>query len=176
MYERDPRTRGFPYRYDPQARELQRDLRSALGHVARRAAAHPLRYAGWYLLGKPYYFLSLEDVQSFDIQIYALSSSPWYERTEFAVVAAASRALHWPTTLAALAAIGLLAWRPRILRLGEGERLAAGLLAVMILYAIAVHMVAAPFPRYGIPFRPVMYILALLALRAAWLHFRERAR
>jgi 4-amino-4-deoxy-L-arabinose transferase-like glycosyltransferase len=176
MYEDDPRTRGFPYRFDPQVTAIQRDLGSALGHIARKAVAQPQRYAAWYLFGKPYYFLSLEDVQSFDIQIYSLASSPWYDRAEFAAVAAASRALHWPMTMAALAALGLLAFRARWLRLAEPQRVAASLVAVVLGYAIAVHMAAAPFPRYGIPFRPLVYMLALLAAHAAWRNFRERAR
>jgi 4-amino-4-deoxy-L-arabinose transferase-like glycosyltransferase len=175
MYEGDPKSRGFPYRFDPAARESEHDLGSAVRHVAGLFAQHPWRYTRWYLLGKPFYFLSLEDVQSLDIQIYELGSSPWYERTAFRVVAAASRALHWPATLLALAACVLLAWRRMRERLTPVQQRAAILAALLLGYAIALHMVVAPFPRYAIPFRPLMYALALLALATGWRYLRNRA-
>jgi 4-amino-4-deoxy-L-arabinose transferase-like glycosyltransferase len=173
MYEDRPETRGFPYRFDPDVHAIEADLGSALGHVLHQFQRRPLRYARWYLLGKPYTFLSLEDLQSLDIQIYELLRSPWYESRPFTVVAAASRALHWPSVLAALAAMLALAWRPFRERLPPGRRVAAVLLALMVAYGIAIHMVAAPYPRYSIPFRPLLYALALLALHQAWLAIRS---
>jgi len=34
--------------------------------------------------------------------------------------------------------------------------------SAIVLYAIAFHMIGAPFPRYGVPFRPLLYMLAIL--------------
>jgi hypothetical protein len=64
--------------------------------------------------------------------------------------------------------------RPRWLRLGTSATTAAFIVALLVVYAIAFHMIAAPFPRYAIPFRPFIYVLALLPLRAAWLATRRQ--
>ena len=61
---------------------------------------------------------------------------------------------------------------PRWLVLGESGTLAAAIVALVVAYSIAFHMIVAPFPRYGIPFRPLLYALAMLPLRAAWLQWR----
>ena len=173
MYEDIPRTHGFPYRFDPALEAKNRDLGSALRAIAGDAIARPGRYAFWYLVGKPYYFLSLEDVQSRDFEIYELGHTPWYEDARFIAMGMASRALHWPMVLAALAAMLLLARRPARLRLQPGQFAAAAFIAVVVAYAIALHMAAAPFPRYSIPFRPLLFVLALVALHAAWRAHRE---
>jgi hypothetical protein len=168
MYKDNPRSLGFPYRFDPGLEAKNSDLGSAFRAIAAEAIEQPVRYASWYLLGKPYYFLSLEDVQSRDFEIYELRHAPWYEDARFVAMGMASRALHWPLVLAALAAMLLLAWRPQRLRLPPGQLAAAAFIAIVIAYAIALHMVAAPFPRYSIPFRPLLYVLALVAAQAAW--------
>jgi hypothetical protein len=48
--------------------------------------------------------------------------------------------------------------------LDKGEQRIAILLVALILYFLAVHMVGAPFPRYGIPLRPIVYGLGLFTL------------
>lgn len=171
-YDDRPETFAFPYRFDPRIQEISRDLPTALGHIASEFRRQPMRMAKWYLVGKPYFFLSLRDAQSLDVMIYPVLRAPWYEDIRFAAVREASRLLHWPLTLSALAAMGLLLLWPRALRLTPEQRWAASLVAMVIAYAIALHMVAAPFPRYAIPFRPLIYALGLLPLRAAWLWLR----
>ena len=173
-YEGREDSYGYPYRYDPESGPAQRDVGSALRFVARRAGAHPLEYAGWYLFGKPYYFLSLKDVQSFDIEIFPLRSTPYYERFEFAMLRMGMHALHAPLVLLGLLAMFALAVAPARLRLSPEARRAASLLACVLAFAIALHMLAAPFPRYAVPFRPLLYALALLPLQAAWLAWRAR--
>jgi 4-amino-4-deoxy-L-arabinose transferase-like glycosyltransferase len=173
MYEGRPETFGYPYRADPQLNEITRDLPTVVGAIAARAAERPGLYATWYLLGKPFYFLSLRDVQSADIMIYPTERTPFYEDLHFAMMRMASRLLHWPLMLGALCAMALLGFRRRLLRLGVAspQLVASGLVGIVVAYAIAFHMIVAPFPRYAIPFRPLLFVLALLAVRAAWLRW-----
>ena len=173
-YEGRHETFGYPYRYDPDYAAAAQSLRTALGRVAANFRERPLQQLRWYLLGKPYFFLSLQDVQSFDIQVYPLRSSPYYERFEFAMIRIGTRALHAPLVLLGLLAIAMLVFAPARLRLAPDARRAASLVALLIAYAIALHMVAAPFPRYAVPFRPLLYALALLPVQAAWLAWRAR--
>lgn len=173
MYDDHPETFAFPYRFDPQIAEITRDLPSILRHIAGEFRDEPARYLRWYLLEKPYFFLSLRDVQSVDIQIYPVSRTPYYERAPFAMMRQATLEIHWPLMILGLLGAGLIMLNPRWLALKDRSSLVASAVALLIVYAIAFHMVVAPFPRYAIPFRPFIYALALLPLRALWLRRRS---
>lgn len=173
MYEDRPDTFPSPYRFDPQLSEMTKDLPSVLAHIAQHFRKEPGRYFSWYLLGKPYFFLSLRDVQSVDILIYPVSQTPFYKDGPFKAMRSVTLALHWPLMLLGLLGAGLALLRPRWLGLEPASARVAGIVALVMVYAIAFHIVAAPFPRYAIPFRPLMYALALLPLRAAWLRWRS---
>ena len=174
MYRDQAESFEFPYRHDPEYANFSRDLPSVLAHIGAEFRRQPLRQAQWYLLGKPWYFLSLEDVQSSDIMIYPLLRSPYFGDRRFESMRSFVRAVHWPLVLLALLAMALLALRAGALGLDERERRAAMLVAIAVAYAIALHMVVAPFPRYSIPFRPLLFALALLPLQAAWRAWRGR--
>ena len=176
MYEGRPETFAFPYRFDPNLPEITKDVPSVLKDIGRRFAAQPGTYASWYLLGKPYFFLSLRDVQSADIMIYPVSQTPYYQDLKFAVVRRFSLELHWPLMILGLIGLATLALRPRWLDIDRPALIAASVVALVIAYAIAFHMVVAPFPRYAIPFRPLIFLLALLPLRAVWVQIRDRKR
>lgn len=69
--------------------------------------------------------------------------------------------LHWPLVFLSLCAT-LLAWLPtRSLRLSEDNHFTLRLLSLLMIYFIVLHMVGAPFPRYGIPLRPIIYGVSL---------------
>ena len=175
MYDDRPETFGFPYRFDPDYPSHIVSLGTLLDHLQERFAAEPLRYSRWFLVGKPYFFLSLEDVQSLDIQIYPTPANPYYERPLFAWMRELSIDLHWPLMVTGLMGVALVAWQSRRAPAGSDVRwLPAALVALVVLYAIGLHMVVAPFPRYAIPFRPLIYALAMLPVQAAWLAWRGR--
>lgn len=170
-YQHRPETFGFPYRFDPHLAEISRDVPTALGHMASQVREDPAGSARWYLLGKPTFFLSWGHVQGFDILIAPVNYTPYYQDIRFAVLRAASLFLHWPAMLSGLLGMALLCFRPGWLDLDASALLAARIVAVVSTYAIVFHMVAAPFPRYGVPFRPFLYALAALPLVAIWRHF-----
>jgi len=174
MYEGRPETFAFPYRFDPKLPEITKDVPSVLKDIGRRFADDPGTYASWYLLGKPYFFLSLRDVQSADIMIYPVSQTPYYQDLKFAVIRRFSLELHWPLMILGLIGMVTLALRPRWMPSGTPSVIAASVVALVVAYAIAFHMVVAPFPRYAIPFRPLIFVLALLPLRAIWELARSR--
>lgn len=169
MYQDLPESFGFPYLFDPMADGATRNLPSVLGDIAGRFHSNPGKYVKWYLLGKPYFFLSMENVQGFDVLIYPTTSTPYYEDVRFAILRWFSVEAHWPLMLTGVAGMILLAIRPSWLGLSDSQTLAASLVALLLAYAIAFHMVVAPFPRYAIPFRPFIYALALIPIQAIWL-------
>jgi 4-amino-4-deoxy-L-arabinose transferase-like glycosyltransferase len=172
-YEDRPESEGFPYRFDPLYPQSVRSLSSVLGYIGARARTEPLRYARWYLLGKPYFFLSQRDEQQLGMAIYPLARTPWYYDFRFHLMAVVSSVLHWPLMLLGLCAIVLLAFRAGLLGLAPEQLAAARLVASVVAYAVAVHMIVAPFPRYGVPFRPLLFMLAMVSLAAAWRHLRR---
>jgi 4-amino-4-deoxy-L-arabinose transferase-like glycosyltransferase len=176
MFEDKPASYGYPYAFDPDSAGI-RDLPAVLGRIAGNFAAHPLKYAHWYLIGKPGAFLSWGIVNGFgDIYTYPPVHSPYLENQGFALVRLAMFWLHWPLMLLGLAGAALACWRPQVLGLDDQRRFQARLLAAIVFYAIAFHMVGAPFPRYAIPFRPLLFLFAVLVLTRARSPRSESAR
>ena len=168
MYENRPETFGFPYRFDPALAEKTQDLPTILKSIAGSVKSDPATYAHWYLLGKPYFFLSLENVQAFDIYIYPTLRTPYMEDRSFDSMRRITVALHWPLMILGLAGALLLFVRPQVLGLNAASVQSGRIVAALILYAILFHMVVAPFPRYAIPFRPLLFALAALPIGATW--------
>ena len=172
MYQNRPETLGWPFRYDPRSEQAERDLPSALSDIAGKFRAQPLAYAKWYLLGKPGTFLSWGYIQGHDIYVFEPLQSPYLDNPWFAVSRTLAFWLHWPMMLLGSIAALLAWWRPTWLGL-EGDRLlAARLVSLVILYAIAFHMLAAPYPRYGVPFRSLIQVMAL-ASASTWISRRS---
>lgn len=168
MYADRPESFGFPYRFDPTYPAYSQSLGGVLRDIGRRASDEPVRYLAWYLGGKPGWFLSWGNVQAMDVLIYPVIHSPWYESRGFVALRTAAMLAHWPLMLLGLAGALVAFLRPSWLRLGQPAQAAATVVAALVLYAIALHVVAAPFPRYSIPFRPLVFALALLLVHAAW--------
>ena len=174
MYEGRPETLGWPFRADPSSAAAERDWGSLARDLRDKFRAQPARQLRWYLLGKPGSFLSWGHVQGRDIYVYEATRTPWRERPAFALLRTLAWWLHWPLMLAGVATAGLVWWRPAWLRL-EGTRLVAARLAsAIVLYALAFHLVVAPYPRYGVPFRPLLYALALALPAGLYLALKSK--
>lgn len=175
MYRDDPRTYGYPYRYDPDQRRITRDLPSVLGHIRDNFVSEPGRYAAWYLVGKPGHFLAWGFIEgASDIFIYEVVGSPYLERPLFAAFRIISYLLHWPLMLLAVLATLLALWRPHLLAPDPARQRATRILAALFLYLIVLHVIGAPYSRYNIPFRPLAFVLALVAAHASWMRLRIR--
>ena len=174
MYEGQPRSFGFPYRFDPNGEAIARDLPTILKHIAGRFRAQPVTYATWYFIGKPALFLSWGDVQERDIFIYPVIRTPYIEDARFATIRRVALLLHLPLMILGLAGAALTLLRPRLLSLDQSSARAAGVVALVVLYAIAFHIAVAPLPRYAIPFLPMLYSLAILTCRAVYLRWQPR--
>jgi 4-amino-4-deoxy-L-arabinose transferase-like glycosyltransferase len=173
MFENRPETFGFPYRFDPDADRIAKDLPSVLRHIAGRFRDHPVSYSRWFFIAKPGYFLAWGNIQGWDIFVQPVERSPWFAVQGFRALRFASLIAHWPLMFLGLVGI-VVAARPGRLELPLAARLASGTVALVVAYAIAFHLVVAPFPRYGLPFRPLIYLLAMLAL--LWIYRRASSR
>ena len=167
MYQGRVETLGFPYRADPDSPRIGQSVSSALHQIRVNFQSDPVTYARWYLLGKPISFLSWNIINGQgDIFTAEPVRSPFLNDRKFALMRDLMHLLHWPLMVLGLLG-GLLSWlRPTWLGLSGVPLAGARLLAAILGYSIALHMIGAPFPRYSVPFRPMCYLLAMLPLAA----------
>jgi 4-amino-4-deoxy-L-arabinose transferase-like glycosyltransferase len=169
MYNDDPASLGIPYRFDPDSERISRDIPGILRHIVGHFRTEPAKYLRWYLLGKPGTLFAWDNIEGVgDIYIYYVDHSPFEEIGWMASLRSISHALHWPLVLLGAFSLMLVFWRPQWLGLTDATRPPARLAAAIVLYAIAFHIIGAPYPRYGIPFRPLLFALALLPPSALW--------
>lgn len=172
MYNGIPGSSGIPYRYDPEL-PAARTLHDTLAIIGKRALHAPLTYLRWYLVGKPATFLRWQALPigvsdprietSGDIFIYPTTTTPYADSPVHVASYLLMYVLRLPLLLLAAAA-AVLAWLPLGRRLwGPGTPLLQ-VTSLTMAYVIALHAVAAPFPRYAIPFFPLIYLLAAAML------------
>lgn len=164
-YNHDPNSDGEPSRLDPRFPEISKSLGSALKEIAHQFRENPGEELRWYLVGKPVTLWSWNiTAGGGDVFIYPVLRSPYSSAKPFQFTHALMQFLHWPLVILAL--IGcLLVWSPRARDcLVREPLLLTRLMSLLLLYNTAVLMVLAPFVRYSIPFLPIQYGMALIAL------------
>lgn len=180
MYENDPSTRGYPYRADPRTPEVEVSLGATVAEVARKFRSEPVAHVTWYLVGKPVQFLAWEMIEGWgDIYTYPVYQSPHASDPTFGLVRSLMRGLHAPLGIAGVlgAILVLSPWARRFW--SDGPLWGLRVCAFIFLYAIGVHMVGAPFPRYSVPFRPIQYLMAVsfgIAMVRAAGELRQRSQ
>ncbi len=165
MYNDDPKTLGYPYRFDPHAQESEASLGAVLSNIVHKFAAEPVKYLDWYLVEKVKFFFNWDIVDGFgDIFTYPELQTPYYSNKLFLLTVSLMFGLHWFLVITGLLG-SALAWTKFAELATQGWKIQAmRWLSLIILYAIGVHLIGAPFPRYSIPFRPLLYILAAFAV------------
>lgn len=164
MYNGDPKTFGRAGAHDPRQQEVSQSTGTVLREIARKVDSDPLTYMHWYVLGKPYYFFSLEEVAGWGwVFIYPVHTSPFLGDPLVRALSSVMTGLHWPVV--ALTIAGLFAvWWPGARRLVRNDALhVLRLFALIFAFVIAVHVAGTPLPRYSVPFRPLSTMLMLFA-------------
>jgi hypothetical protein len=168
MYQGDPASYGFPYRYDPDKDLHGASVRAATAFISQQFRESPLQMSRWYLLGKPHLFLSWNIIAGMgDVFIYPVSASPYLHPGILRTMRWLVSWLHWPLTIAALCALVASIWHPGSID-GSSRRRAMRMLAAVLAIVLLMHMIGTPLPRYGIPFRPLVYILGMMMFHAVW--------
>jgi 4-amino-4-deoxy-L-arabinose transferase-like glycosyltransferase len=169
MYQGRPETVGYPYRFDPEAERSQQDVPHALAYIVRRFREAPIEMTAWTLIGKPISFLSWSNPDGdHDILIFPVTHNPFDEDRRLRMIREGMFWSHWPLMLFGVAGLCLLAFYPKRLALDGGQLGAARIMAAVFAYALVFHVIGAPLPRYGVPFRPMLFPMALLAVAALW--------
>lgn len=168
MYQNDPQTYGYPYRFDPRFEETSRDLPSVMAEIGRTFKVSPAEELRWYFLGKPQLLWSWSNIEGpGDVFVYPVISTPYHYLPQFKATHAFMQATHW--SFVALMAGGIcIAWLPsRWSGLPSEALFIARAISILLLYHAAVMMVGFPLPRYAIPMRPFLHIMSMLPVAAA---------
>jgi len=166
-YQDDPATYRFPYQYDPASPRISNSTPAILSEILRRFQEEPVRHLRWFLLGKPVAFWQWDIVQGMgDVYIYIVDRSPYFSRPVFQWTHALSRLLHAP--LVVLGLLGCIAcWFLSARLESRSAVFSVRLVAALIIYYQLIHIVGAPFPRYSVPLRPLIYAMAMYCLYTA---------
>jgi hypothetical protein len=168
MFEGKDETRGYAYKYDPMAPQLEKSTAETISELRRRAAADPATYLRWYLGGKTRTVLTWGFMAGADaIFVYPVGNSPYFRLPSFYLSSYYLEQVHG--ALMALALLGTLAvWLPRRFHAIDGSPLLfLRAVSLLVLYFLVMHSIGAPYPRYSVPMRPILYGLALYPLH--WL-------
>ncbi len=176
LYQNDPRTFGYPNRYDPDWDRRSESMKLVLSEIANRFESNPIEYSRWYFLGKPLMFLSWGIiVGQGDVFIYPVSKSPMLDNDFFGLVHYIGKLTHWPLTFLAMLCVVLL-WLPFFVsRLPRRNLIFFRLLSLTLIYFIAVHVIGTPLPRYSIPIRPIIFVLGIFSIQLIYDFIRPSA-
>ncbi len=168
---------GFPYYYDPDSARISTSVSSALLEIARRFLESPAEHLKWYLFGKPTTLWSWNIIQGMgDSFIYPVVKSPYAFAQHFQVTHLISFWTHWAAIFLAFAG-SILCWIPGCRNVVEERKLLIlRVISLLLIYITGIHMIGAPFPRYSIPFRPVIYLSAVATLYTLFtLHLNSKS-
>ena len=170
-----PESRGKPHRHDPTYAERDTLVKVIEGLIAR-AKASPSEYLSWYAYGKTKMFFDWDVVAGFgDVFIYPVRFHGYENKGVLDSTHRLMWNLHWPLHIAGLAACVLIWLWPRSEPRDETQLLLR-MISLIIVYFVAVHIVATPLPRYSVPLRPLIYMMATwLVFAIVRLPFRRRA-
>ena len=165
MYEDQPESFGYAYNYDPKSPELGKSISTTLAELKTRASEQPAKYLRWYLYGKAQLVLSWKMIAAADATfIYPVKNNPYFSDPAFYLSSYYMEQIHGLLMVLAVAGT-LLVWLPaRLQLLSENGLVLARALSLLVLYFLAAHSVVAPYPRYSIPMRPVLYAMSLFPL------------
>lgn len=177
MYNDISKSRGIPYRFDPNGPKISENYETLLSEIVRRFKEEPYRHLKWYLVDKPITFFSWNIIAGMgDVFIYPVKQSPYFYNRIFMVSHAFMKSVHWPLVILAFIT-SILAWTHFYTnKLSIESLFAIRLLSLIILYFIVLHIIGAPYPRYSIPLRPVIYGLAIFSCSQCYIYFREKRR
>ncbi len=146
---------GHPNDADPLLGRMAGDRAYGLRTMRERFARDPWRHLRWYLGGKVTRAWRWEDTYTGDVYVYPVRPA-FHENALLHAVYVAVRTLHWPAFWLALAFPVLLLGYP------PARSLTAAFLPVVVTlaYYAVLLTILLPEPRYSVPLRPYVYVLA----------------
>ena len=161
----NPYYKRFPYREDPDQPVFGSSVKNFYQTLWPRVKDDPMRYVRWYLTGKPYYLWSWDIIQGAgDIYIVPVEGSLFQVSSIAGNIRRIMKFLHPAILLLALLSIPIVFAGRRLH--GKGGRVYSIPVFPLTIccYFTLIYMVFAPWPRYGIPLRPELFLCAMWVL------------
>ena len=162
MYEGQTDSLGYAYKADPMGAELGTSLDTTLAELRQRASKDPAKYLKWYLVGKTRSVLSWNIIAGADaVFVYHVKSSPYFEFPRFYLSSYYMEQVHGLLMLLSLVGVALV-WLPgRLHGVKTDSLFFLRTVSLIVLYFLLMHSIGAPYPRYSIPMRPILYAMGL---------------
>ena len=176
-YNGDKKSYGYPYEYDPRSDEIKQNTATVLNEIANRFQNRTLEHILWFGLKKPVALWSWNLVQGHqEVFVYPVSNTPYKDDGLFRLTYRLSRTLHWPIVGLAFMGLWILWFTGRPFIDSTPKMLLSRFVSVLLIYFMLIHMIGAPFPRYAIPLRPLLYAMAMFTLSYGIDTIRNRIR
>lgn len=173
-----------PYKEDPMQPVFGSSLTGFFRILKDRVFEDPCRYIVWYLVKKPYYVWSWDNLESRlgetwekgtgDIYVYPVKTSLYFKSAAADLSRIVMKYLHPVFLLAACAGIPVVILEMRRKAGRQQVQNSAWLLCIVIVYYTLLYTVFAPWPRYSIPLRPELYLFAVWAILHVFEQLKKR--
>lgn len=171
MYNNIPESFGFPYKYDPNEQEYYKGIGTAYKLIWNRVKEQPMEYSSWYLFGKQTFLWRWSEIAGWDIFIYPVNSSPFYYQKDLQFW----HSIHKNMNAVIMITGVLFSYFTLLYALIKKQSVNVGfIVSSFVVYASLFHIIVAPFPRYGVPFKPFVIIMFVLALKSLYLQIKRK--
>lgn len=171
MYNKIPESFGFPYKYDPFEQEYYKGIGTAFELIWQRVKEQPMEYSSWYLFGKQTFLWRWSEIAGWDIFIYPVNSSPFYYQKDLQFW----HYLHKNMNAVIMFTGILFSYYTLLYALIKKQSVNVEfIVSSFVVYASLFHIIVAPFPRYGVPFKPFVIIMFVIALKSLFLQIKRK--
>jgi hypothetical protein len=171
MYKNIPESFGFPYKYDPLEKEYYKGIGTALKLIWHRVQEQPMEYSSWYLFGKQTFLWRWSEIAGWDIFIYPVNSSPFLYQKDLQFWHYIHKNMNAVIMITGI----LFSYYTLLYALIKKQSVNVEfIVSSLVVYASLFHIIVAPFPRYGVPFKPFVIIMFILAVKYLFLQIKRK--
>ena len=174
----------YPYREDPEQPAFGTDPDVFFSVMWERVRQSPLRYVRWYLMEKPVALWGWDNLQSHmgkkkrqgqgDVYIYEVVYSLYHVSSVANGTHRIMRLLHPALLIAALCAgLTIIYLACRTSPTSSDDLAGPWSVFATLVYFTLLYTVFVPYPRYSIPLRPELFLLAVWGFEQAWAGIRS---
>ncbi len=164
IFNNIPESFGIPYRFDPRAVEVQNGVGATLSLIGDRIQAAPMEYLSWYTYERQTYLWQWSIIAGQgDIFIYPVIKTPYAYMPDMKATHQLHYLIHNSWVVVGLISSVFIG----IFSIKKKQRVHPVLLvtALFIVYAILIHIIAAPFPRYSIPYKMLLIPVSIYGFK-----------
>ncbi|MFC1862392.1 hypothetical protein ACFL1Z_00380 [Thermodesulfobacteriota bacterium] len=141
-------------------KRMTRDKLYGAKSLINNIIVNPVDYIKWYFGGKMIYMWKWDNTYVGDVYQYPMIKKGFQTNESLSLIHALMRMLHWPLYIIALFSPAVFLYKRYFRVLNPEENNIIPSLFLVMYFAILLSILV-PLPRYAIPIRPFVYILAI---------------